>query len=236
VTRLRPPLSRSKPKKPLEIIEVICRVRSPGDVLVEITATDSVNTDADTLDGSTAKESSPRSRPWRAPASSASRNVGGAVGEGPGDHVIALYTPECRQCKSCLSQKTISSAAIPRHPGQGAYAGRHLGFSHKGKPVFHYMVCSTFSNFTVLPEIAVCQNPRRTLPFDKSFYIGCGFTTGVGAVVNTAKVTPRQRGRVAGSAAIGLNVIQGARMVGAARSSGVDLIDGKRNGCHGASA
>ena len=144
----------------------------------------------------------------------------------PGDHVIPLYTPECRQCKSCLSQKTNLCTAIRATQGKGVMPDGTSRFSHKGKPIFHYMGCSTFSNFTVLPEIAVAKI-REDAPFDKSCYIGCGVTTGVGAVVNTAKVTPGANVVVFGLGGIGLNVIQGARMVGADKIVGVDINDGK---------
>ena len=144
----------------------------------------------------------------------------------PGDHVIPLYTPECRQCKSCLSQKTNLCTAIRATQGKGVMPDGTSRFSYKGKPIFHYMGCSTFSNFTVLPEIAVAKI-REDAPFDKSCYIGCGVTTGVGAVVNTAKVTPGANVVVFGLGGIGLNVIQGARMVGADKIIGVDVNDSK---------
>ena len=144
----------------------------------------------------------------------------------PGDHVIPLYTPECRQCKSCLSQKTNLCTAIRATQGKGLMPDGTSRFSYKGKTIFHYMGCSTFSNFTVLPEIAVAKI-REDAPFDKSCYIGCGVTTGVGAVVNTAKVTPGANVVVFGLGGIGLNVIQGARMVGADKIIGVDLNDSK---------
>jgi len=140
----------------------------------------------------------------------------------PGDHVIPLYTPECRQCKSCLSQKTNLCTAIRATQGKGVMPDGTSRFSHKGKPIFHYMGCSTFSNFTVLPEIAVAKI-REDAPFDKSCYIGCGVTTGVGAVVNTAKVQPGANVIVFGLGGIGLNVIQGAKLVGANMVVGVDI-------------
>src|SRR5471030_2012411 len=143
-----------------------------------------------------------------------------------GDHVIPLYTPECRQCKSCLSQKTNLCTAIRATQGKGVMPDGTSRFSYKGKTVFHYMGCSTFSNFTVLPEIAVAKI-REDAPFDKSCYIGCGVTTGVGAVVNTAEVTPGSNVVVFGLGGIGLNVIQGARMVGADKIIGVDINDSK---------
>ena len=122
--------------------------------------------------------------------------------------MIPLYTPECRQCKSCLSGKTNLCTQIRATQGKGVMPDGTSRFSYQGKPVFHYMGCSTFSNFTVLPEIAVAKI-REDAPFDKICYIGCGVTTGVGAVVNTAKVTPGANVVVFGLGGIGLNVIQG---------------------------
>src|SRR6059058_3428519 len=155
------------------------------------------------------------------------REVGsGVISVKPGDHVIPLYTPECRQCKSCLSGKTNLCTAIRATQGKGLMPDGTTRFSYNGKPIFYYMGCSTFSNFTVLPEIAVARI-RDDAPFDKSCYIGCGVTTGVGAVVNTAKVTPGANVVVFGLGGIGLNVIQGAKMVGADKIIGVDLNDSK---------
>jgi D-arabinose 1-dehydrogenase-like Zn-dependent alcohol dehydrogenase len=127
----------------------------------------------------------------------------------PGDHVIPLYTPECRQCKSCLSQKTNLCTAIRATQGKGLMPDGTSRFSYKGQTIYHYMGCSTFSNFTVLPEIALAKI-REDAPFDKACYIGCGVTTGVGAVVKTAKVEPGANCIVFGLGGIGLNVIQGA--------------------------
>jgi S-(hydroxymethyl)glutathione dehydrogenase/alcohol dehydrogenase len=143
-----------------------------------------------------------------------------------GDHVIPLYTPECRQCKSCLSGKTNLCTAIRATQGKGLMPDGTSRFSYKGQPIYHYMGCSTFSNFTVLPEIAVAKI-REDAPFQTSCYIGCGVTTGVGAVVNTAKVRPGETVVVFGLGGIGLNVIQGAKMAGASRIVGVDLNDSK---------
>jgi S-(hydroxymethyl)glutathione dehydrogenase/alcohol dehydrogenase len=140
----------------------------------------------------------------------------------PGDHVIPLYTPECRQCKSCLSGKTNLCTAIRSTQGKGVMPDGTSRFSYRGQPIFHYMGCSTFSNHTVLPEIAVAKM-RADAPFDTSCYIGCGVTTGVGAVTNTAKVEPGANVVVFGLGGIGLNVVQGARLVGAAMIVGVDL-------------
>ncbi len=139
-----------------------------------------------------------------------------------GDHVIPLYTPECRQCKSCLSRKTNLCTAIRATQGKGMMPDGTSRFSLGGKPVYHYMGCSTFANFTVLPEIAVAKI-REDAPFDKVCYIGCGVTTGIGAVINTAKVEAGANVVVFGLGGIGLNVVQGARMVGANMIIGVDL-------------
>ena len=145
----------------------------------------------------------------------------------PGDHVIPLYTPECRQCKSCLSRKTNLCTPIRATQGKGLMPDGTSRFSLRGKQVFHYMGCSTFSNFTVLPEIAVAK-VREDAPFDKVCYIGCGVTTGIGAVIYTAKVEPGANVVVFGLGGIGLNVIQGARMVGADKIIGVDINPAQR--------
>ena len=135
-----------------------------------------------------------------------------------GDHVIPLYTPECRQCKSCLSRKTNLCTAIRATQGKGLMPDGTSRFSLGGTPVHHYMGCSTFANYTVVPEIALAKI-RDDAPFDKVCYIGCGVTTGIGAVINTAKVEPGANVVVFGLGGIGLNVIQGARLAGADRSS-----------------
>ncbi|MEO8848582.1 MAG: zinc-binding dehydrogenase, partial [Casimicrobiaceae bacterium] len=139
-----------------------------------------------------------------------------------GDHVIPLYTPECRQCKSCLSRKTNLCTAIRATQGKGVMPDGSSRFSLNGERLHHYMGCSTFANYTVLPEIAVAKI-REDAPFDKVCYIGCGVTTGIGAVINTAKVEPGANVVVFGLGGIGLNVVQGARMVGANMIVGVDL-------------
>src|SRR5258707_2825642 len=139
-----------------------------------------------------------------------------------GDHVIPLYTPECRQCPSCLSRKTNLCTAIRGTQGQGVMPDGSSRFSIKGEKIHHYMGCSTFANFTVLPEIAVAKI-RDDAPFDKVCYIGCGVTTGIGAVINTAKVEPGANVVVFGLGGIGLNVVQGARMAGANMIVGVDV-------------
>ncbi len=155
------------------------------------------------------------------------REVGaGVTSVKPGDHVIPLYTPECRQCKSCLSGKTNLCTAIRATQGKGLMPDGTSRFSYKGQTVYHYMGCSTFSNFTVLPEIAVAKI-REDAPFKTSCYIGCGVTTGVGAVVKTAKVEPGSNIIVFGLGGIGLNVLQGAKMVGADKIIGVDINDAR---------
>jgi S-(hydroxymethyl)glutathione dehydrogenase/alcohol dehydrogenase len=146
----------------------------------------------------------------------------GVTSVAPGDHVIPLYTPECRQCKSCLSQRTNLCTSIRATQGQGVMPDGTSRFRVNGEPVAHYMGCSTFSNHTVLPEVALAK-VRPDAPFDKICYIGCGVTTGVGAVLWTAKVWPGANVAVFGLGGIGLNVIQAARMVGADKIIGVDL-------------
>src|SRR6187455_177486 len=208
-------------KKPLEIVEVDLEGPKAGEVLVEIKATGICHTDAYTLDGFDSEGIFPSILGHE--GAGIVREVGpGVTSVKAGDHVIPLYTPECRQCKSCLSQKTNLCTAIRATQGKGLMPDGTSRFSHKDKPIFHYMGCSTFSNFTVLPEIAVAKI-REDAPFDKSCYIGCGVTTGVGAVVNTAKVEPGANVVVFGLGGIGLNVVQGARLVGADRIVGVDI-------------
>jgi S-(hydroxymethyl)glutathione dehydrogenase/alcohol dehydrogenase len=139
-----------------------------------------------------------------------------------GDHVIPLYTPECRECEFCLNPKTNLCQAIRATQGRGLMPDGTSRFSRAGKPIYHYMGCSTFAEYIVLPEISVAK-VREDAPFDKFCYIGCGVTTGIGAVVNTAKVEPGSSVVVFGLGGIGLNVIQGARMVGANMIVGVDV-------------
>ena len=146
----------------------------------------------------------------------------GVTSVSPGDHVIPLYTPECRQCKSCLSRKTNLCTSIRATQGKGLLPDGTTRFSHKGRPIHHYMGCSTFANFTVMPEIALAK-VREDAPFDKICYIGCGITTGVGAVIYTAKVEVGANVAVFGLGGIGLNVIQGARLAGADKIIGIDL-------------
>src|ERR1700754_1490403 len=208
-------------KKPLEIVELDLDGPKAGEVLVEIKATGICHTDAYTLDGLDSEGLFPSILGHE--GAGIVREVGaGVTSVKPGDHVIPLYTPECRQCKSCLSGKTNLCTAIRATQGKGLMPDGTTRFSYKGQPIFHYMGCSTFSNFTVLPEIAVAKI-REDAPFDKVCYIGCGVTTGIGAVINTAKVEPGANVVVFGLGGIGLNVIQGARLVGANKIIGVDI-------------
>jgi S-(hydroxymethyl)glutathione dehydrogenase/alcohol dehydrogenase len=208
-------------KQPLEIVELDLEAPRPGEVLVEIMATGICHTDAYTLDGLDSEGIFPSILGHE--GAGIVREIGpGVTSVKPGDHVIPLYTPECRQCKACLSGKTNLCTAIRATQGQGLMPDGTSRFSYKGQTIFHYMGCSTFSNFTVLPEIAVAKI-REDAPFDKSCYIGCGVTTGVGAVINTAKVRPGENVVVFGLGGIGLNVIQGARLAGAGRIVGVDV-------------
>ncbi|MFC0205712.1 S-(hydroxymethyl)glutathione dehydrogenase/class III alcohol dehydrogenase [Novosphingobium soli] len=208
-------------KKPLEIVEVDLEGPRQGEVLVEIMATGICHTDAYTLDGFDSEGIFPSILGHE--GAGVVREVGpGVTSVKPGDHVIPLYTPECRQCKSCLSGKTNLCTAIRATQGQGLMPDGTSRFSYKGQSIFHYMGCSTFSNFTVLPEIAVARI-REDAPFQTSCYVGCGVTTGVGAVVNTAKVQVGDNVVVFGLGGIGLNVIQGARLAGAGMIVGVDI-------------
>src|ERR1700710_382151 len=208
-------------KKPLEIVELDLAGPKAGEVLVEIKATGICHTDAYTLDGFDSEGIFPSILGHE--GAGIVREVGpGVTSVKPGDHVIPLYTPECRQCKSCLSQKTNLCTAIRATQGKGVMPDGTSRFSYKGQSIFHYMGCSTFSNFTVLPEIAVAKI-RTDAPFKTSCYIGCGVTTGVGAVVNTAKVQVGDNVIVFGLGGIGLNVLQGARMAGAGMIVGVDI-------------
>ncbi|MBN8849425.1 MULTISPECIES: S-(hydroxymethyl)glutathione dehydrogenase/class III alcohol dehydrogenase [unclassified Sphingomonas] len=208
-------------KKPLEIVELDLEGPKAGEVLVEIMATGICHTDAYTLDGLDSEGLFPSILGHE--GCGIVREVGpGVTSVAPDDHVIPLYTPECRQCKSCLSQKTNLCTAIRATQGKGLMPDGTSRFSYKGQTIYHYMGCSTFSNFTVLPEIAVAKI-RPDAPFDTSCYIGCGVTTGIGAVVNTAKVEPGATVIVFGLGGIGLNVIQGAKFAGAARIIGVDI-------------
>jgi S-(hydroxymethyl)glutathione dehydrogenase/alcohol dehydrogenase len=192
-----------------------------GEVLVEIKATGVCHTDELTRSGADPEGLFPSILGHE--GAGVVVDVGANVTSvAAGDHVIPLYTPECRQCKACLSRKTNLCTAIRATQGKGLMPDGSSRFSLHGKPLFHYMGCSTFANFTVLPEIAVAKI-RRDAPFDKVCYIGCGVTTGIGAVINTAKVEPGANVVVFGLGGIGLNVVQGARMAGANMIVGVDL-------------
>ncbi len=214
-------------KAPLEIVELDLEGPKAGEVLVEIMATGICHTDAYTLDGLDSEGLFPAILGHE--GAGIVREVGpGVTSVKPDDHVIPLYTPECRECKTCLSQKSNLCTSIRSTQGQGVMPDGTSRFSYKGQSIYHYMGCSTFSNFTVLPEIAVAKI-REDAPFDKACYIGCGVTTGVGAVVNTAKVTPGSNVVVFGLGGIGLNVIQGARLAGADKIIGVDINDSKES-------
>ena len=207
--------------KPLEIVELDLEGPRAGEVLVELRATGVCHTDAYTLSGMDSEGLFP-SVLGHEGAGVVVEVGAGVTSVKPGDHVIPLYTPECRQCKSCLSRKTNLCTAIRATQGKGVMPDGTSRFSYKGAAVHHYMGCSTFSNFTVLPEIAVAK-VRDDAPFDKICYIGCGVTTGVGAVINTAKVEPGANAVVFGLGGIGLNVVQGLRLAGADMIIGVDL-------------
>lgn len=207
--------------KPLIVEMVDLAGPKNGEVLVEIKASGVCHTDAFTLSGDDPEGLFP------AILGHEGAGIVVEVGSGvtsvkPGDHVIPLYTPECRQCEYCLSQKTNLCQAIRTTQGQGLMPDATSRFSLNGTKIFHYMGTSTFSNFTVLPEIAVAKI-NKDAPFDKVCYIGCGVTTGIGAVIYTAKVTPGAKVVVFGLGGIGLNVIQGAKMVGAEQIIGVDI-------------
>jgi S-(hydroxymethyl)glutathione dehydrogenase/alcohol dehydrogenase len=192
-----------------------------GEALVEVMATGVCHTDAYTLSGLDSEGKFPAILGHE--GAGIVREIGaGVTSVKVGDHVIPLYTPECRQCKTCLSRRSNLCTAIRATQGQGLMPDQTSRFSCEGGELFHYMGCSTFSNFTVLPEIAIAK-VREDAPFDKICYIGCGVTTGIGAVVWSAKVWPGANVVVFGLGGIGLNVIQGARMVGADKIVGVDL-------------
>src|SRR5512138_538638 len=208
-------------KQPLEIVEVDLDGPKEGEVLVEIMATGICHTDAYTLDGFDSEGIFPSILGHE--GAGIVREVGpGVTSVKAGDHVIPLYTPECGKCKTCLSGKSNLCTAIRATQGKGLMPDGTSRFSYKGETIFHYMGCSTFSNFTVLPEIAVAKI-REDAPFKTSCYIGCGVTTGVGAVVNTAKVEPGANVVVFGLGGIGLNVIQGAKLAGANKILGIDI-------------
>lgn len=212
--------------KPLEIVEVDLEGPKAGEVLIEIKATGLCHTDDFTLSGADPE--------GLFPSILGHEGAGVVVDVGPGvtsvkkgDHVIPLYTPECRECYSCRSGKTNLCTAIRATQGQGLMPDGTSRFSLEGQPIFHYMGCSTFSNYTVMPEIAVAKiDPAAA--FDKVCYVGCGVTTGIGAVINTAKVEIGATAVVFGLGGIGLNVIQGLRLAGADMIIGVDINNGKK--------
>jgi S-(hydroxymethyl)glutathione dehydrogenase/alcohol dehydrogenase len=211
--------------KPLEIVEVDLEGPKAGEVLIEIKATGICHTDAFTLSGDDPEGAFP--------AILGHEGAGIVVEVGPavsslkvGDTVIPLYTPECRECNFCLNPKTNLCQSIRATQGRGLMPDGSSRFSLDGKSILHYMGCSTFSNYTVLPEIALAKI-RSDAPFDKVCYIGCGVTTGVGAVAFDAKVEPGSTVAVFGLGGIGLNVVQGAKMVGADRIIGVDFNAGR---------
>src|SRR5436853_3995111 len=212
--------------KPLDVMTVQLDGPKAFEVMVEIKATGICHTDEFTLSGADPE--------GLVPAILGHEGAGVVVEVGPGvtsvkegDHVIPLYTPECRQCPSCLSRKTNLCTAIRATQGQGLMPDGTSRFSLDAKKLHHYMGCSTFANFTVLPEIAVAKI-REDAPFDKVCYIGCGVTTGIGAVLNTAKVEPGAKAVVFGLGGIALNVIQGLRLAGADMIVGVDVNNDKK--------
>ena len=213
--------------KPLEVTTVQLEGPKEGEVLVEVHATGICHTDEYTRSGSDPE--------GLFPAILGHEGAGVVVDTGPGvshlkkgDHVIPLYTPECRECEYCLNPKTNLCQKIRSTQGQGVMPDGTSRFSLDGKPLHHYMGTSTFANYTVLPEIAVAKI-REDAPFDKVCYVGCGVTTGIGAVINTAKVEPGANCIVFGLGGIGLNVIQGLRMVGANMIVGVDINPAKKD-------
>ncbi len=211
--------------KPLSIETVQIEGPKGNEVLVEIKATGVCHTDKYTLSGADPE--------GIFPAILGHEGAGIVVDVGPdvrslrkGDHVIPLYTPECRECKSCTSRKTNLCTSIRATQGKGLMPDGTTRFSKNGKPIYHYMGCSTFANYTVMPEIALAK-VRDDAPFDKICYIGCGVTTGIGAVIFTAKVEPGANVVVFGLGGIGLNVVQGARIAGADMIVGVDINPGR---------
>ncbi len=211
--------------KPLEIIEVDLAGPKAGEVLVELKATGVCHTDAFTLSGDDPEGAFP------VILGHEGAGIVVEVGEGvkslrPGDHVIPLYTPECRECEYCLNPKTNLCQSIRSTQGRGVMPDGTSRFTLDGKPILHYMGCSTFSIYTVLPEISLAK-VREDAPFDKICYIGCGVTTGIGAVAFTMGVELGSTVAVFGLGGIGLNVIQGAKMVGATRIIGIDLNSSK---------
>ncbi|MBK9000932.1 MAG: S-(hydroxymethyl)glutathione dehydrogenase/class III alcohol dehydrogenase [Myxococcales bacterium] len=213
--------------KPLSIETVRLEGPKDGEVLVELRATGVCHTDEYTLSGKDSEGIFPSilGHEGAGVVLEVGRGVTSVV---PGDHVIPLYTPECRQCEYCLNPKTNLCQAIRATQGKGLMPDGTSRFSAGGEPIFHYMGTSTFASHTVLPEIAVAKI-RKDAPFEKVCYIGCGVTTGVGAVIHTAKVEPGSKVVVFGLGGIGLNVVQGARLVGADMIVGVDVNPARQN-------
>ena len=212
--------------RPLTIETVTLEGPRAGEVLVELKATGICHTDKFTLSGEDPEGLFPAILGHE--GAGIVREVGrGVTSVAVGDHVIPLYTPECRECPSCRSRKTNLCTKIRATQGKGVMPDGSSRFSYKGQPVLHYMGCSTFSNFTVLPEIAVAKIDASA-PFDKVCYIGCGVTTGVGAVINTARVEIGSTAVVFGLGGIGLNVIQGLKLAGADMIIGVDINNAKK--------
>lgn len=210
-----------KAGQPLEIADVDLEGPKTGEVLIEMMATGICHTDAFTLSGNDPEGEFPAILGHE--GAGIVREIGaGVTSLRPGDHVIPLYTPECRECNFCLHPKTNLCQSIRETQGRGVMPDGSSRFSLDGTPLLHYMGCSTFSNFSVMPEIALAK-VREDAPFDKICYIGCGVTTGVGAVVYGAKVEPGSNVVVFGLGGIGLNVVQGARMIGANKIIGVDI-------------
>ena len=207
--------------EPLEICDVDLEGPKAGEVMVELKATGICHTDAFTLSGEDPEGAFPAILGHEG-AGLVVEIGSGVTSVKPGDHVIPLYTAECRTCEYCLHPKTNLCQAVRATQGQGLMPDGTSRFSLDGKPLLHYMGCSTFSNYTVLPEISVAR-VREDAPFDKICYIGCGVTTGVGAVVFEAKVEMGATVAVFGLGGIGLNVIQGCRLAGASRIIGVDI-------------
>ena len=213
--------------KPLEIVEVDLEGPKAGEVLVEMKATGICHTDEFTRSGADPEGAFP--------AILGHEGAGVVVEVGPGvkdlvvgDHVIPLYTAECRECEYCLNPKTNLCQKVRTTQGQGVMPDGTSRFSYKGKPILHYMGCSTFSNYSVLPEVSLAK-VRKDAPFEKICYIGCGVTTGIGAVIYTANVEPNSTAVVFGLGGIGLNVIQGLRMIGARQIIGVDTNPAKED-------
>ena len=207
--------------KPLEVVNVDLDAPLAGEVLVEIKATGICHTDAFTLSGDDPEGIFPAILGHE--GAGIVREIGPGVNSlKPGDHVIPLYTAECRNCDFCLNPKTNLCQSIRTTQGKGLMPNGTSRFSYKGQKIHHYMGCSTFSNFTILPEISLAKI-RKDAPFDMACYIGCGVTTGVGAVIYSAKAEANCSAVVFGLGGIGLNVIQGLKMIGARQIVGVDI-------------